>query len=90
MLLDWRPRWEREVCIPLLGCAGVQVGFDFKITLNYTWLVSDLRSVVRLRGLVMNQIDVAMRLGALTASNLKIGILKIGRLLLQQFGSRTS
>ncbi len=83
-LLDWHPRWRREICIRLgrwKKCAWIEFGVNLVIDFEYRWTLSLLRVALKVRNAFINNITVGIRVTQISVKGIRIGLLKVLKIL---------
>jgi hypothetical protein len=83
-LLDWHPRWRASICVRVLWvtvCLWIEYGINFKISLHYRWVLERLHQALRIRNAIAKEIKVGLSIARMWLSNLRMGGLRLGRLL---------
>jgi hypothetical protein len=83
-LINWRKTWEINLSFRVLWKRvrlRIEFGFELKLTLKYRWVIELLQVNIRFINAFLNNILITVSVPSLIFTNLKIGLLKIARLL---------
>lgn len=86
-LIDWRPRWRSSVTVhaPFRDIVvWVEFGVDLSLGLRYRLHLAPLELGLALRGAVLQGVRTSLQIGRLALRSLKVGLLRVGRLLVSK------
>lgn len=82
-LLDWHPRWTREICIKVWKfkkCVWIEFGVNLRIVLRYKWVLHLLRVSMQIRNAFLNGIRITVKLAKIALDKIKIGLFNAAKI----------
>jgi hypothetical protein len=80
----WRPRWTWGFSLDLGVCTlkfSLIFGFDLRITVTYTWVLTSLKVVVSIMNAFVNNLRVSIKFASILLTDVRLGLLSFARLL---------